>query len=62
MLFCSRNKVNKLVLLRYEFYLMFLRLLKTALVNLVKRSTVLLCALTVHKKVKVIDKPYKVYS
>jgi hypothetical protein len=62
MLFCSRNKVNKLVLLRCELYLVLLCLLKTALVNLAKRSIVLLCAFAVHKKVKVIDKPYKVYS
>jgi hypothetical protein len=61
MLFRSRSKVNKLVLLRCELYLMPSRLLKTALVNLAKRSTVLLCALAVHKKVKVINKPYKVY-
>jgi hypothetical protein len=61
MLFCSCSKVNKLVLLRCELYLVFSRLLKAALVNLAKRSTVLLCALVVHKKVKVIDKPYRVY-
>jgi hypothetical protein len=62
MLFRSRSKVNKLVLLRCELHPVPLRLLKTALVNLAKRSTVLLCALAVHKKVKVINKPYKVYS
>jgi hypothetical protein len=61
MLFCSRSKVNKLVLLRYELHPMPLRSLKTALVNLAKHSTVLLCALIIHKKVKVINKPYKVY-
>jgi hypothetical protein len=61
MLFCSCNKVNKLILLRYKLYLMLLRLFKTALVNLAKRSTVLLCAFAIHKKVKVINKPYKVY-
>jgi hypothetical protein len=62
MLFCSCSKVNKLILLRYELYLVLLRLLKTALINLIKRSTVLLCAFAVHKKVKIINKPYKVYS
>jgi hypothetical protein len=62
MIFCSYNKVNKLVLLRYELYPVLLRLLKAALVNLAKRSTVLLCALVIYKKVKVINKPYKVYS
>jgi hypothetical protein len=62
MLFCSYNKVNKLILLRYKLYLMLLCLLKTALINLAKYSTVLLCAFVIHKKVKVINKPYKVYS
>jgi hypothetical protein len=62
MLFCSYNKVNKLVLLRYKLYLMFLRSLKTAFINLAKYSIVLLCAFAVHKKVKIINKPYKVYS
>jgi hypothetical protein len=62
MLFCSYNKVNKLILLRCELYPVLLRLLKTALINLVKHSTVLLCAFAIHKKVKVINKPYKVYS
>jgi hypothetical protein len=61
MLFRSRNKINKFILLRYKLYLVFLCLLKTALINLAKRSTVLLCALAVYKKVKVINKPYKVY-
>jgi hypothetical protein len=62
MLFCSCNKVNKLVLLRCELYPVPLCLFKTAFVSLAKRSTVLLCALAIHKKVKVINKPYKVYS
>jgi hypothetical protein len=61
MLFRSYNKVNKFVLLRYKLYSVLSRLLKTALINLAKHSTVLLCALAVHKKVKVINKPYKVY-
>jgi hypothetical protein len=62
MLFRSRNKVNKLVLLRYKLYSVLLRLLKAALMNLAKRNTVLFCALTVRKKVKVINKPYRMYS
>jgi hypothetical protein len=62
MLFRSCSKVNKLVLLRYELYPVLSCLLKAALVNLAKRSTVLLCAFAIHKKVKVINKPYKVYS
>jgi hypothetical protein len=62
MLFRNYSKVNKLVLLRRELYPVLLRLLKTALVNLAKRSIVLLCAFVVYKKVKVINKPYKVYS
>jgi hypothetical protein len=62
MFFCSYSKINKLILLRYKLYLVPLCLLKTALINLAKYSTVLLCALTIHKKVKIINKPYKVYS
>jgi hypothetical protein len=62
MLFCSSGKVNKLVLLRRELYPVPSCPFKTALVNLAKRSTVLLCALTVSKKVKIIDKPNRVYS
>jgi hypothetical protein len=62
MLFCSNNKVNKLVLLRHKLYLMPLCLFKTALINLAKRSTVLFCALTISKKVKIINKPNRVYS
>jgi hypothetical protein len=62
MLFCSYSKINKLVLLRYKLYPMLSRLFKTALINLAKSSTVLLCAFAIHKKVKVINKPYKVYS
>jgi hypothetical protein len=62
MLFCSSNKVNKLVLLRRELYPMPLCLFKTALVNLAKRNTVLFYAFTISKKVKIIDKPNKVYS
>jgi hypothetical protein len=44
MLFYSSNKVNKLILLRRELYLMLLCLFKTALINLAKRSTVLFYA------------------
>jgi hypothetical protein len=62
MLFCSSNKVNKLVLLRRELYLVSLCLFKTALVNLAKCSTVLFCALIISKKVKIIDKLNRVYS
>jgi hypothetical protein len=47
MLFCSSNKVNKLVLLRRKLYSMFLCLFKTALMNLAKRSTVLFYAFTI---------------
>jgi hypothetical protein len=42
MLFCNNNKVNKLVFLRRKLYFMFLRLFKTALINLAKHNTVLL--------------------
>jgi hypothetical protein len=52
MLFCDNNKVNKLVLLRRELHPVPSRSLKAALVNLAKRSTVLLCALAISKKVK----------
>jgi hypothetical protein len=62
MLFRGRNKVNKLVLLRRELYSVLLCLFKTALVNLVKYSTVLLCAFIISKKVKIINKPNKVNS
>jgi hypothetical protein len=62
MLFCSSSKVNKLVLLRRELYSVPLCLFKTALVNLAKRSTVLFCAFIISKKVKIIDKPNRVYS
>jgi hypothetical protein len=56
MLFCSSNKVNKLVLLRRELHPVPSRLFKAAFVNLAKRSTVLLCALTVSKKVKTLNR------
>jgi hypothetical protein len=60
MLFCSSSKVNKLILLKRELYLMFLCLFKTALINLAKHNTVLFYALIIHKKVKIINKPNKV--
>jgi hypothetical protein len=62
MLFCSNNKVNKLVLLRRELYSVSLYLFKTALINLAKHSTVLFCAFIISKKVKIINKPNKVNS
>jgi hypothetical protein len=62
MLFCSNNKVNKLIFLRHKLYFMFLCLFKTALINLVKRSIVLFCAFIISQKVKIINKPNKVYS
>jgi hypothetical protein len=62
MLFRSSNKVNKLVLLRRELYPVSSCLFKTALVNLAKRSTVLFCALTISKKIKIINKLNRVYS
>jgi hypothetical protein len=62
MLFCNSNKVNKLVLLKRELYPVFLCLFKTALVNLAKYNIVLFCAFIISKKVKIINKPNKVYS
>jgi hypothetical protein len=61
MLFCDNNKVNKLVLLRRELYFVLLYLFKTALVNLAKYSTVLFCVFIISQKVKIINKPNKVY-
>jgi hypothetical protein len=62
MLFYNSNKVNKLVLLRHKLYPVLLCLFKTALINLAKRNTVLFCAFTISQKVKIINKPNKVYS
>jgi hypothetical protein len=62
MLFRSSNKVNKLVLLKRELYPMPLCLFETAFINLAKHNTVLFCALTISKKVKIINKPNKVNS
>jgi hypothetical protein len=44
MLFCSSNKVNKLILLRRKLYLVLLCLFKTVLINLAKRNIVLFYA------------------
>jgi hypothetical protein len=60
--FYNTNKINKLILLKHKLYLMFLCLFKTALINLAKYSIVLLYAFIINKKVKIINKPYKVYS
>jgi hypothetical protein len=62
MLFCNSNKVNKLILLRRKLYPVFLCLFKTMFINLAKRNTVLLYAFIISKKVKIINKPNKVYS
>jgi hypothetical protein len=62
MLFCNSNKVNKLILLRRELYPVSLCLFKAVLINLAKHSTILLCALIINKKVKIINKPNKVNS
>jgi hypothetical protein len=62
MRFCNNNKVNKLLLLKRELYFVFLCLLKTVFINLTKYSIVLLCVFIISKKVKIINKPYKVYS
>jgi hypothetical protein len=61
MLFYSNNKVNKLVLLRRELYLVSLCLFKTAFINLAKRNIVLFYAFIISQKVKIINKPNKVY-
>jgi hypothetical protein len=62
MLFYSNNKVNKLILLKHKLYLVLLCLFKTALINLAKYNTVLFCVFIISKKVKIINKPNKVYS
>jgi hypothetical protein len=61
MLFYNNNKVNKLILLKHKLYLMFLCLFKTALINLAKHNIVLLYVFIISKKVKIINKPNKVY-
>jgi hypothetical protein len=62
MLFCNNSEVNKLILLRHKLYPMPSRLFKITLRNLAKHSTVLLCALAINKEIKIINKPYKIYS
>jgi hypothetical protein len=62
MLFYNSNKVNKLILLRHKLYLVLLCLFKTTFINLTKYNIVLFCALIINKKVKIINKPNKVYS
>jgi hypothetical protein len=62
MLFYGCNKINKLIFLRRELYSVLLCLFKTVLINLTKHSTVLLCALIIIKKVKIINKPNKINS
>jgi hypothetical protein len=62
MLFYSNNKVNKLILLKHKLYFVLLRLFKTAIINLAKHSTVLFYTLIISIKIKIINKPYKVYS
>jgi hypothetical protein len=52
--FCSYNKINKLILLRHKLYFMSLCLLKTALINLAKYNTVLLCAFAIHKRLRLL--------
>jgi hypothetical protein len=61
MLFYNNSKVNKLVFLRHKLYSVLLYLFKTALINLVKYSTVLFCGFIINKKIKIINKPNKVY-
>jgi hypothetical protein len=62
MFFYNNNKVNKLILLKHKLYLMPLCLFKTVFINLAKYNTVLFCAFIISKKVKIINKPNKVYS
>jgi hypothetical protein len=62
MLFYNSNKVNKLILLKHKLYLVLLCLFKTTLINLAKYNTVLFCVFIINKKVKIINKPNKVYS
>jgi hypothetical protein len=62
MFFYNNNKVNKLILLRLKLYFVPLYLFKTVFINLVKYNIVLFCAFIISKKVKIINKPNKVYS
>jgi hypothetical protein len=61
MLFYNNSKVNKLILLKRKLYLVFLCLFKTVFINLAKYNTVLFCVFIISKKIKIINKPYKVY-
>jgi hypothetical protein len=61
MLFYNNNKLNKLIFLRHKLYFVLLCLFKTAFINLTKYSTVLLYTFIINKKVKIINKPNKVY-
>jgi hypothetical protein len=61
MLFYNNNKVNKLILLRHKLYFMLLCLFKTVFINLAKYNIVLLYTLIISKKVKIINKSYKIY-
>jgi hypothetical protein len=61
MLFYNNNKINKLILLKHKLYLVLLCLLKIMFINLAKYNIVLLCALIINKKVKIINKSYKAY-
>jgi hypothetical protein len=61
-LFYNNSKVNKLILLKRKLYSVLLCLFKTVLINLAKYNTVLFYAFIISKKVKIINKPNKVYS
>jgi hypothetical protein len=61
MFFCDNNKINKLILLRHKLYSVLLCLFKTVLINLTKYNTVLLYVFIISKKVKIINKPNKIY-
>jgi hypothetical protein len=61
MIFYNNNKINKLILLKHKLYLVFLCLFKTAFINLVKYNIVLFYTFIISKKVKIINKPNKVY-
>jgi hypothetical protein len=50
-----------LIFLKYKLYFVFLYLFKTILINLAKYNTVLFYTFIINKKVKIINKPYKIY-
>jgi hypothetical protein len=58
MFFCNNNKVNKLILLKYKLYFMFLCLFKTVFINLAKYNIVLLYVFIISKKVIIIIVSY----